>query len=123
MIEFANDPSIYLECNQWRAVYSTPSVNDNCARIFSNFGSLNEDIKPVHDTEELVNSVAIQFAMDVYSELKSELQSDPTRIKTSHTERKAVPQKPYAPHKTPSVTPHNSRRGSRNNHSILQPYK
>lgn len=118
-----NDMMIFRECNQWRAVYSSPTLADGRSALFSNFGSIKEDTTTFRDHEELISQISKQFALDVYHELKPMLQFDPERINSSQTERKNAPPKLNLIHKTPTVTPHNSRRGPRSNHPVIHPLK
>ena len=140
-----NDASCYREITQWRAVFNTPSLvseNAQLQPLFANFGSIYSDqditssdkVRPCRDLEAISHHIAEQFAMDVFVELRGELQPESRSIQTSHTDRKAATtmaatmgisypklrEVTVPTHRTPNVTPHNSRKGLRN-HSILQP--
>ena len=144
-MSFFNDASCYREVNQWRAVFNTPSlVNENSQMqpLFANFGSTctNQDlsssdkVRPCRDLDVISHHIAEQFAMDVFVELRGELQIGTRSIQTSHTDRKAATtmaatmgmsypklREVNAPgHRTPNITPQHSRKGQRN-HSILLP--
>lgn len=144
-MSFFNDASCYREITQWRAVFNTPSLvseNAQLQPLFANFGSICADqdisssdkVHPCRDLDAISRRIAEQFAMDVFVELRGELQPESRSIQTSHTDRKAattmaatmgmsVPklrEVTVPTHRTPNVTPHNSRKGLRN-HSILQP--
>jgi len=107
-----NEQSVWRECNQWRAVFANPSEGNS--QLFANFGSINEDSVHEQDIESLVRAVSEQFALDVFTELKNDVQFEPMRsVRTSQADRK-LSQKPVTPHKTPNVTPIHSRRGNRN---------
>ena len=108
-----NDASVWRECSQWRSVFATPS--DGTGQLFSNFGSINEDSSTVQDIDTMIQTIASQFAMDVYNELKNDVSPEPMRsVRTSQAETRKTTIKPTFAHKTPTVTPVNSRRGQRN---------
>ena len=107
-----NDPNVWRECSQWRSVFATPS--DGTGQLFANFGSITEDSTPTQDLDNLVQIITNQFAMDVYNELKNDVTSEPMRsVRTSQAETRKTTFKPTIVHKTPTVTPVNSRRGQR----------
>ena len=140
-----NDASCYREITQWRAVFNTPSLvseNSQLQPLFANFGSTCTDqdisssdkVRPCRDLDAISHHIAEQFAMDVFVELRGELQLESRSIQTSHADRKAATtmaatmgmsypklrEVTVPAHRTPNVTPHNSRKGLRT-HSILQP--
>lgn len=145
-MSFFNDASTYREITQWRAVFNTPSLqceNSQIQPLFSNFGSITSDqdistsekVRPCRDIDAISQKIAEQFAMDVFVELRADLQNDSLRsIQTSHTDRKVATNMAATmgmggsrlrdvtvpAHRTPNVTPHNSRKGARS-HSIMQP--
>ncbi|EAX96849.1 hypothetical protein TVAG_470140 [Trichomonas vaginalis G3] len=107
-----NEPNVWRECNQWRSVFATPS--DGTGQLFANFGSIDEDTTTVQDVETMIQVIANQFAMDVYNELKNDVTTEQLRaVKTSQAETRRTTFRPMGPHKTPTVTPINSRRGQR----------
>ena len=106
-----NDPSVWRECNQWRAVFANPSEGNS--QLFSNFGSITEECPQTQDMESLIRTISEQFALDVFSELKNDLTFEPMRsVRTSQADRK-IQQKPVTPHKTPNVTPISTKRNNR----------
>ena len=108
-----NDPSVWRESSQWRSVFATPS--DGTGQLFANFGSIDEDSTTTQDIDTIIKTIANQFAMDVYNELKNDVSPEPMRsVRTSQAETRKTTFKPTFGHKTPTVTPVHSRRGQRN---------
>ena len=87
-----NDPSVWRESSQWRAVFATPS--DGTGQLFANYGSIDEDSTTFQDIDSMIQSIANQFAMDVYNELKNDIAPEPGRlVRTSQAESRKTPLK------------------------------
>jgi hypothetical protein len=110
-----NDPSVWRESNQWKAVFGPTAIGDTNSQLVANFGSVNENAASNMDISELAARVAEQFAMDVYAELKNDI---PTQFRSSRTSQgnRDGGSRALQPQRTPVVTPHNSRRVARIGH-------
>ena len=108
-----NDPAAFRESNQWRAVFATPSMNDNQSQIFSNFGSISDQMQNTQDFSALVAKITSQFAMDVFAELRNDIMQASSRSSKTSQGIRDQPSKVITPQRTPGViTPHNPRRTS-----------
>jgi hypothetical protein len=110
-----NDPSVWRESNQWKAVFGPTAIGDANSQLVANFGSLDENSSQRPDLSEIVARIAELFAMDVYSELKNDI---PTQFRGSQTSQgnRDLASRAIPPQRTPVVTPHNSRRVPRIGH-------
>jgi hypothetical protein len=111
-----SDPSVWREANQWKAVFGSTALSDASSQLIANFGSINETVSRTSDISELVARISEAFAMDVYSELKTDI---PTQFRGSQTSQgnRELASRPVQPQRTPVVTPHNSRRVPRIGHA------
>lgn len=104
-----NDINTLRESNQWRTVYASPYVGEG-NQIFSNFGSCSDQSELTQDIQELVNKIAQQFAIDVFSELRPDLNQAQNRSSRTSQGERDLSKKPIVLQRTPAVTPFNSRR-------------
>ena len=110
------DQDVYREFMQWKTIYSNLAFNESGHVLFSNYGSISEDVTADLDMEALSRAISEQFAMGVFVELQSLLEPDPTRpIRSSETQRTGAV-KHILPHRTPNVTPVS--KGNPRNHHI-----
>lgn len=104
------DAAAWRESSQWKAVFATPGMEDSNAQLFTNFGSVQDVDVATDDLDTFVTKVSEQFAMDVYAELKTDInQAQQRASKTAHGGRETG-KRSVAPQRTPVITPNNSRR-------------
>jgi hypothetical protein len=110
-----NDPSVWRESSQWKAVFGPTAIGDATSELVSNFGSISESLLARTDISILALKVAEQFAMDVYTELKDEIPTPDRASRTSQAPRDQN-SRPMPPQRTPVVTPLNHPRVLRFGH-------
>ena len=105
------DPQVNRESAQWKAIFSTPSIDISSAQLFSNFGSICEQISPELDHDAVVRSIAEHFANDVYQILKDDVVPS-VRSKTAqgHRDPNNMRVRPTAIARTPMITPNHPKR-------------
>jgi hypothetical protein len=108
-----NDPSVWRESKQWKAVFGPTTLVDGNSQLLSNFGSISETVSSATDISTLASNVALQFAMDVFAELKDDI---PMQFRASRTTQ-GPRDRSIAPARTPVITPHNLRRVPRFGHA------
>jgi hypothetical protein len=102
-----NDPSVWREPKQWK------TIPNECSQLLSNFGSISETFQSRPDISNLVSSIALQFAMDVFAELKDDISVQFRGSRTTHGAR----DRSHALARTLVITPHNMRRVPRLAHA------
>lgn len=112
MATLFNDPAAYRENSQWRAVFATPSMYDNQNQLFANFGSYSDQTQHPSDSSALVSKITAQFAMDVFSELRTDIQQAQSRSSRTSQGIRDGSGKVITPQRTPVITPHNNNRRS-----------
>ena len=110
MTTLFNDAAAWREANQWKAVFATPCIDDTTTQLFANFGSMSDTDSPSPDRESIVTKIAEQFAMDVYMELKNDINDAQTRASRTSQGNRDLSKKPIQTQRTPVVTPHNNSR-------------
>jgi hypothetical protein len=110
-----NDPSVWREWSQWKAVFGPTAIGDAASELVSNFGSISESVIEPTDVSILALKVAEQFAMDVYSELKEEIPIQDRASRTSQAPRD-LNSRPAPSQRTSVVTPLNHPRVVRVGH-------
>ena len=111
MVTLFSDSATWRESNQWKAIFATPSLDDESTQIFSNFGSIQDVDTPCPDIEATVTKIAEHFAVDVFAELKTDLAQAQSRAsRTSQGNRDQSRRGAVVQGHTPVVTPHNNPR-------------
>lgn len=75
-----NTQEVQREFTQWKQIYSNLSIEPNFSMFSSNFSSHNDDFKDNIINDDLVKTIAEQFAMSVFMELQDDLKSDQMRL-------------------------------------------
>jgi hypothetical protein len=110
-----NDPSVWRESTQWKAVFGPTAIGDANSQLVANFGSVDDTFGSKPDIAEIAARIAEHFAMDVYAELKNDI---PTQFRASRTSQgiREAGSRQMQQQRAPVVTPHNSRRVNRVGH-------